>query len=325
MDLLLIVIAFTVLLAVFSFVVGIRASRRSAMEQRLESFRSDHKAVDEAAEQEGPVLKQRSYSGFPILSAFVGQFRGSERVAVNLERAGVPLRVGEYYLIRYLMAVVFLTVPFIFSSGVFAFILAIGAAVLGYSLPAIWLGSKKSARAKRMNSQLVEMLGMAANSLKSGYGLMQSFEFASKQLDPPMATELKRMIRDANLGMAAEDALAAMGERIASADLDMVLTAINIQRSAGGNLAEILEGVSYTMRERDRIRGEIATLTSQQTMTGVIIAGLPVGMGMLFMLINPDYMGLLFTTMAGRAMLLLAVGLEFLGAMSMKKILAIEI
>ena len=325
MDPLLIVIALTVLLAVFSFIVGIRASRRSAMEQRLESFRSDRQPAVEAGDQEGPVLKQRSYSGVPILSVFIGQFRGSEQVAVNLERAGVPLRVGEYYLMRYLMAVMFLAVPFIFSRGVFAFILAIGAAVLGYSLPAIWLGSKKGARAKRMNAQLVEMLGMAANSLKSGYGLMQSFEFASKQLDPPLATELKRMIRDANLGMAAEDALAAMGERIASADLDMVLTAINIQRSAGGNLAEILEGVSHTMRERERIRGEIATLTSQQQMTGIIIAGLPVGMGALFMLINPDYMGLLFTTMAGRVMLLLAVGLEILGAMSMKKILAIDI
>ncbi|HLE81603.1 MAG TPA: type II secretion system F family protein, partial [Dehalococcoidia bacterium] len=152
-----------------------------------------------------------------------------------------------------------------------------------------------------------------------------SFEFASKQLDAPMATELKRMIRDANLGMAAEDALAAMGERIDSADLDMVLTAINIQRSVGGNLAEILESVSYTMRERERIRGEIMTLTSQQQMTGIIIGGLPVGMGLLFLLINPDYMGLLFTTMAGRIMLVLALVLEFLGAMSMKKILAIDI
>src|SRR3970040_482364 len=107
---------------------------------------------------------------------------------------------------------------------------------------------------------MVEMLGMVANSLKSGYGLMQSFEFAAKQLDPPLATELKRMIRDANLGMSAEDALDAMGERIGSADLDMVLTAINIQRTVGGNLAEILEKVASTMRERERMRGEINTL-----------------------------------------------------------------
>jgi tight adherence protein B len=172
---------------------------------------------------------------------------------------------------------------------------------------------------------MVEMLGMIANSLKSGYGLMQSFEFASKQIDPPLATELRRMLRDANLGMSGEDALSAMGERIDSPDLDMVLTAINIQRAVGGNLADVLEGVSFTMRERERMRGEIITLTSQQRMTGIIIGGLPVAMGLLFMVINPEYMGLLFTTTGGRIMLLAAVGLEFLGAMSMKKVLAIEV
>jgi len=324
MDPLLIVIAATVMLAVFSLVVGIRASRRTAMEERLESFKNVRQ-TGPVGEAEGPVLRKRSYSGLPIFSAFLAQLRGSEQAAINLERAGLPLRVGEYYIIRYAMALLFLLIPFVFSRGVFAFIFAGGLAVLGYALPAMWVGSKRASRSKKMNGQLVEMLGMVANSLKSGYGLMQSFEFAGKQLDAPLATELKRMLRDANLGMSAEDALQALGERIGSADLDMVLTAINIQRAVGGNLSEILESVAHTMRERERIRGEIATLTSQQRMTGIIIGGLPIGMGALFMLINPDYMGLLFTTTAGRIMLLAAVALEFLGAMSMKKLLAIEI
>src|SRR3990170_3475069 len=324
MDPLLAVIASTVTLAVFSFVVGIRASRRSAMEERLESFKNERQTGPVAA-AEGPVLRKRSYSGLPIFSTFLAQLGGSEQVAINLERAGLPLRVGEYYIIRYAMALLFLLIPFVFSQGVFAFIFAAGLAVLGYALPAMWVGSKRASRSKKMNGQLVEMLGMVSNSLKSGYGLMQSFEFAGKQIDAPLATELKRMLRDANLGMSGEDALQAMGERIGSADLDMVLTAINIQRAVGGNLSEILESVAHTMRERERIRGEIATLTPQQMMTGIIIGGLPVGMGALFMLINPDYMGLLFTTPAGRIMLLAAVALEFLGATSMKKLLAIEI
>ncbi len=324
LDLLLVIIALTVLLAVFSLIVGLRTSRRSAMEERLDTFRSEREAT-EAPQQEGAVLRQRSYSGLPILSSFIGQFGGSERVAVHLERAGVPLRVGEYYLIRYVVAVLFFSLPFVFSRSGFSVVLGLGMAALGYALPAIWVGSRKSARAKRINTQMVEMLGMVANTLKSGYGLMQSFEFASNQIDAPLATELKRMIRDANLGAGGEDALQAMGERIDSADLDMVLTAIKIQASVGGNLAEILENVSFTMRERERIQGEIATLTSQQKLTGIVIGGLPVGMGLLFMLINPDYMGLMFTTTAGRLMLMVAVVLEFLGLMSMQKILAIDI
>jgi tight adherence protein B len=329
-DPLILVIAATVLVSVFTIVVGLRSGKGgSALEERLTSFRKEREGGEPAAGTQGAVkealLRKRSYSGVPLISAFVGQFRGSERAAMHLEQAGVPLRVGEYYIIRYVAALVCALLPFLFSQGAFAVLLAVICGGLGYMLPAWWVGSKKGARQTKMNGQLVEMLGMVANSLKSGYGLMQSFEFASNQLDAPLATELKRMVRDANLGMSGEEALTAMGERISSPDLDMVLTAINIQRSVGGNLAEILQNVAFTMRERERIRGEISTLTSQQRMTGIIIGALPIGMGAIFMLINPDYMGLLFTTTAGRFMLMGAVGLEVLGVVTIKRILAIDI
>jgi tight adherence protein B len=154
---------------------------------------------------------------------------------------------------------------------------------------------------------------------------MQSFEFASRQMQPPIALEIRRMLRDANLGSSAEDALNALGERIDSSDLDMVLTAINIQRTVGGNLAEILDKVGNTMRERERIRGEIATLTAQQKMTGVVIGGLPVFMFAIFMVMNPAYMSLLFTETIGKAILGACVGLETIGYFAMKRIMAIEV
>ena len=312
--------------AVLSFVIGLRDLRggaESVVERRLESFRSGRETVK--AEEKGPTLRRRSYSGVPVLSGFLAQFRGSEQVALHLERAGVPLRVGEFYMIRYALAVVLFLAPFLFSRGAFAFFFAVGLAVVGYMLPALYISSKKAARRAKIDGQLVEMLGLVANSLKSGYGLMQSFEFGARQMQPPLALELRRMLRDANLGLSAEESLNALGERIDSPDLEMVLTAINIQRAVGGNLAEVLEQVAFTMRERERIRGEIRTLTSQQKMTGIVIGGLPVGLGLLFMLINPDYMGLLFTEMAGRMMLVAAVGLEVLGIVFIKKILAIEV
>jgi tight adherence protein B len=192
-------------------------------------------------------------------------------------------------------------------------------------LPAFYVARKKKARLAKLDTQLVDLLGMVSNSLKSGYGLMQSFEFASQHMRPPMAGELKRMLRETALGSSAEVALMALGERIDSPDLDMVLTAINIQRSVGGNLAEILDTVAATLRERERIRGEISTLTAQQKISGIILGGLPVGVAALFMLINPDYMGLLFTEKLGLAMLGMAVGLEVMGLLTMKRILAIDI
>src|SRR3989304_6016388 len=149
MDPLLSIIAATVTLAVFSLVVGIRASRRTAMEERLESFKSERQ-TGPVGEAEGPLLRRRSYSGLPIFSAFLAQLRGSEQAAINLERAGLPLRVGEYYIIRYAMALLFLLIPFAFSRGVFAFVFAGGLAVLGYALPAVGGGSKRASRRQQM-------------------------------------------------------------------------------------------------------------------------------------------------------------------------------
>ena len=116
------------------------------------------------------------------------------------------------------------------------------------------------------------------------------------------------MLQETSLGVNADVALQNLGERVSSADMEMVITAITIQRSVGGNLAQLLDGVSYTMRERERIRGDIKTLTSQQRMTGIVIGALPFFLGLLFFAINPDYMGVLFTETVGRVFIVVAAG-----------------
>jgi len=326
MDPLVLLISATVLLAVFFLVLSIGGlGRRGAAErlkQRLGAYQSDLKPQPGVMALQ---LRRRSYSGLPGLSAFLAHFKGSEKVALQLERAGVPLRVGEYYMIRYGMAALFFLVPFVFNRTPLALGLGLGLGVVGYILPAWYIGSRRKARMAQMSRQLVEMLGLVSNSLKSGYGLMQSFDFAAGQMKPPLALELRRMLREANLGLSAEDALTALGERINSPDMDMVLTAVTVQRTVGGNLAEIMDNVAFTMRERERIRGEIKTLTSQQMLTGWIIGGLPVGVGLLFLVINPDYMSLLFTESLGRLLLLAAAGLEVVGVFAIKRVLAVEV
>lgn len=315
-------------LAILLIVTGLRRSGppKDQMTSRLDAFRGEGETPAYQAEEPSVALKQqRSYSGLPVLSTFLAQFKGSEKIALQLERAAVPLRLGEYYLIRWVAAILFFLVPFIFGVALFNAIIAVVLAFVGYMLPQMWLSGRQKKRIDRLNGQLVDMLGMVSNSLKSGYGLMQSFEFASKQMHAPMSVELRKMLRDANLGMSAEDSLNALGERINSNDMDMVLTAINIQRAVGGNLSEILDTVGSTMRERERIRGEIATLTSQQKMTGIVIGGLPIFMFGVFMVINPAYMSLLFTDPAGRIIMLGAIFLEILGYFTIKKIMAIEV
>jgi tight adherence protein B len=125
--------------------------------------------------------------------------------------------------------------------------------------------------------------------------------------------------------MQTDEALAQFAQRSGSADLDIVVTAMLIQQSTGGNLAEILETVGHTMRERNRIRGEIKTLTTQQTMTGFIIGGLPIVIAIGIFVVNPGYIEPLYTTLPGYAMLAGAAVMETFGVIVIKKILAIEV
>jgi len=326
-----IVISICVLLTVVCLVLAVfnRKSGSDVLASRLESFKNDptgstlQKKVE--VSEESAFKEKRTYSDIRILSAFFGSLKGSEAVAMTLEQSGVPLRVGEYYMIRWVFAAVFFMAPLVFGLTLFDFGVGLGTGVIGYWLPSKWLAGKRKKRMTRIVSQLVDLLGMVSNSLKSGYGLMQSFEFASKQLPDPLGLEIRRMLRESTLGMAAEQALAALGQRLQSSDLDMVLTAINVQRAVGGNLAEILDKVAFTMRERERIRREISTLTAQQKMTGVIIGGLPIFMFGIFMLLNPSYMSLLFTTTAGRLIMVGSAAMEIMGYFTINRIMAIEV
>lgn len=317
----------TVVLATLA-VFGGKRSPKDVLASRLEAFKNDPTGAAAAAAKpsdESAFKERRSYSGIPLLSAFFGSLKGSENAALFLEQAGLPLRVGEYYMIRWACAGIFFLAPFVFGFQLFNLGIATVLGVVGYMIPRKWVSGRRKKRADHINAQLVDMLGMVSNSLKSGYGLMQSFEFAGRQLPDPLGQEIRRMLRESTLGMAAEQALAALGARLDSRDLDMVLTAINIQRSVGGNLAEILDKTAFTMRERERIRGEIVTLTSSQKMTGILIGGLPIFMFVTFMVINPGYMSLLFTTTAGRGMMITGVVMEIMGYFTIQRIMAIEI
>jgi tight adherence protein B len=252
----------------------------------------------------------------------LGTSRGVESAALELDRADIPLRVGEYIALRFAMAAILLLVTFILTKMIYV---ALPMGVIGYFLPRWYVHSRRKGRQAKMNVQLVDMLSLVANSLRSGYGLLQGFEFASRQLAPPLGAEIKRMIQETSLGVNAEEALQSLGERVSSPDMEMVITAITIQRSVGGNLAQLLDGVSYTMRERERIRGEVKTLTSQQRMTGMIIGALPIFMGLLFFAINPDYMSVLFTETVGKVFILVAVGLEVLGIVTIRAMLALDV
>jgi tight adherence protein B len=166
--------------------------------------------------------------------------------------------------------------------------------VVGFWLPRFWLGRRKSGRLKAFNGGLADTITLLANSLRAGSSFLQSVEMVVREAQPPISTEFARVIREVNLGLPLDDALMNLQRRMKSDDLDLMTTAIGIHHSVGGNLAEILDMIAYTIRERVRIKGEIRTLTAQQRMSGYVVGFLPVALVVLLSVVAPTFMDPMF-------------------------------
>ena len=151
-------------------------------------------------------------------------------------------------------------------------------ALIGFILPRFWLGRRKSGRLNAFNKQLPDTITLIANALRAGSSFLQAMELVVRESRPPISAEFGRVIREVNLGLPFEHALENMVRRVQSDDLELMATAISIQHQVGGNLAEILDSIAYTIRERIRIKGEIRTLTAQQRLSGYVVAVLPIGL-----------------------------------------------
>ena len=214
-------------------------------------------------------------------------------MARELARADIALKPSEFLAIR-IGAIVGLPLTMIVLSSFISFLgspiaWAVGVLV-GWWLPTFWLGRRKSSRLKAFNSGLSDTIMLLANSLRAGSSFLQSVEMVVREARPPLSTEFARVIREVNLGLPLDDALANLGRRMKSDDLDLMITAIAIQHQVGGNLAEILDTIAYTIRERVRIKGEIRTLTAQQRMSGYVVGFLPVALVLLLSVIAPTFM-----------------------------------
>ncbi|MGB4864096.1 MAG: type II secretion system F family protein [Tepidiformaceae bacterium] len=268
----------------------------------------------------GTRLRRRGAVNFGGITLLSGNL--ASNWTKDLERAGLTLNAKEYLILR-------ITVSAVLAALVMAVspVPALGAIglPLGFFGTGLWLKRKKSSRVHKLEAQMVEMLQMLSSGLRAGFGLLQALEAAAEQAQAPLQTELRRTMRDTAMGASVEQALTSLNERVGSSDFDIVITAILIQRSVGGNLAEILDNVAHTMRERERIRGEIRTLTSQQRLTGYVIGGIPVGLLIVFMMISPEFTSLLFTDPLGQKLLAAAAVSEAIGFVVIQKIVNIEI
>jgi tight adherence protein B len=210
----------------------------------------------------------------------------------DLAQADLALTVTEYIAIRVLILMVFVVVGyFIQRSLVTAALLG----ALGFVLPIIYVRTRQRRRLRSFNGQLPDVLDHLVGSLRAGYGLLQAVEWVSNQIPNPAGQEFDRIIREVQLGRSLMDSLDSMVRRIPSDDLALIVTGIKIQYEVGGRLADVLEIVAHTIRERVRIEREINVLTAQQRYSGYVLMILPIALGAFLMFLNPEYEMRLFT------------------------------
>ena len=249
-----------------------------------------------------------------------------DKISRDLARADLKFKPGEYIAL-YFIAIIGLGL-ILFLVGGRIWISGLIGMVIGGFLPGIYVRNQQSKRLKRFNSQLPDMLNLMVNGLRAGYSTMQAMEAVSKEMPAPICDEFRRVVQEMQLGIQMEKALANLLRRIPSEDLDFVVTAINVQREVGGNLAEIMDVITYTIRERIRIKGVISALTAQATYSGRALSIMPVGLLCILWFLNRSYVMEFFnkaTLICGVGALVAAVVLIIIGSVVMARIANVEV
>jgi tight adherence protein B len=245
-----------------------------------------------------------------------------ERIRTDLAQADLSLTVSEYLLIRIGLIVLGFLLGFMLQRNVFVGLLV---AFVGFVLPIVFISMRQRQRRQAFDGQLPDVLDHLVGSLRAGYGLLQAVEWVARQLPHPAGTEFDRVVREVQLGRSLSQALDSMVRRIDSDDLALIVTAIKIQNEVGGSLADILETVAHTIRERVRIQREIMVLTAQQRYSGYVLMLLPIGLAFVLFLLNPEYEMQLFTPGPTLCIPIGAGIMMIIGFFAMRRIVEIDV
>lgn len=245
-----------------------------------------------------------------------------EKVEIKLIQAHLPLKPEEYISINIITFIVAAVLFVIFTESLAA---SAAFALLAACVPGIYVNARKKDILQKIDQQLPDTLALISNTLKSGYSFLQAVDAATRELPPPISLEFQQILKEISLGVNTEKALESLSKRVQSQDLELIIMSVLIQRQIGGNLSEILDNISETIRSRIKIKGEIKILTAQGRVSGIIISLMPVVLGVVLYLINPSYISMLFVNPIGWAMLALAVMMQGMGIFLIRRIIRIEV
>lgn len=295
---------------------------RSAAISRLKRYTDRN----EISSDDAPRKKDTYKSGLGFIARGIektGLFnKYKENMRRKLVKANLLLKPEEMVSIGVVAFLLGAVLGFLFTGSI---LFTVTLAFLGMNIPGFFLSARIKKRVKTINQQLGDTIAILSNSLKAGHSFFQAVDSVANEMSGPISEEFVKLQKEINLGGSTEAALENMVERIGSDDVELMVTAVLIQRQIGGNLAEILDNISNTIRQRVKMKGEIKALTAQGRISGIVISMLPLGLACIMLAISPDQITLMVKEPIGLLMIGMAVISETLGIVFVRKIVNIEV
>ena len=301
---------------------GILFIKRNQSENVFHRLRRHNVGETSSKPKEKEPLIQRLYLFIKRTAKPFLTLSASKRLDNKLRQAGVPLYGAEFVIISLIFSLIILIVVYIITLNIRVAPAAALASPVGMW---IWLSVLIRRRRNSFTEQLGDCLTTVANALRAGYSFQQAMDVVSREMEPPISSEFERVMTDVAMGVSLENALEQMNRRVGSADFDLVVTAVLIQREVGGNLAQILDTISDTINERIRMKREINALTAQGRLSSWVLICLPIAMAVFCWTFNHDQMMVFIEEEMGRYAIVFAILMEIVGYLVIQRIVDIEV
>jgi len=308
--------------AVVGIVAGLANLPGFLMRRRIEQ-RMRESGIEVTETDATPTVVKLEHAGpLPGLERALGRTHGGGVLGRLIEQAGSRVSVSAIILASLLCTLAFGGV----AAAMVRFIWApIAAALIGLLLPFVILRHRRSQRMRRFEEQFPDALDLLSRAIRAGHAFTTAMGMVASEGPDPIGPEFRKTFDEQNFGLPLKEALNNLAGRVPLLDVRFFVTAVLIQRDTGGNLSEILDNLAYVVRERFKVLRQVRVHTAHGRFTGYVLVALPAALALVLMLINPEHMGLLFRERLGHVMLTIAVVLQIIGYVWIKKVVKIEV
>lgn len=323
------IFTFLIFFTVFFMVIGVYflladrdiALPKAKVKRRLKGIYHNEIVDADTGKETVSILREGSFSDIPMLHRHLEKKEWAKRLDHFLVQANSSLAVGQFVLLSIFLGVFGILAGYFLSKSI---IIAIPSGFFACLLPYFYVRFLRKRRMNFFAQQFPDALELMARALRAGHALPITFKLVGDELPSPIGPEFERTFEEQNLGITLEEALNKLAERIDSLDLKYFVTAVLIQRATGGNLAEVLDKIGYIIRERFKLKSQIKALTAEGRLSGIVLGALPIAIGFVIYLMNPNYIKTLYYETTGNYLVGASIMLQILGFLTIRKIVNIK-